>query len=277
MLLGAVALLAGCGGGNATVASGSVPATLSFSGTSGTGATGLSMPMATLANGVGVDTFRFGVSKIELHAIATASTDTSTVTSQEGGSSSGDDNAAEFKGDFIVDLIGGTIQDVVGGGAATSLPSFLPAGSYEELDFKLTPEPGVDTNAPTTPVSLLVAGSYTSPADGLVRNYSVTVSVPFQVEIDGPNAVLLDGSTNDLIVALHLDALLSPANLDALLANTEITTQPSPGVYQVTVDASTSPTSVEQLRQMIKSALDFGEDHNGDHELEAGEDVSGQS
>jgi hypothetical protein len=287
VLLGVLALLAGCGGGG-TTGSGTVPASLSFSATSGTGgtaATTLSAPQTTLTSGVTVDTFRMGVTKIEMDNNAQGPAGTSVVTSDgsspdpNGGSDSASQSGdvAEFKGQFIVDFIAGTVQDLGTGGAATSVTGFLPAGSYDELHFKAGPLAGVDPSAPTTPVTLLIGGSYTSPTDGLLRTFTISVTVPFDFNVEGLHSIVLDGNSNDLILAFQLDTLLSPANLDTLLGNTEITTQPSPGVYDVSVTPATSAQTLGQLQQMLEKALHFGEDQNGDHELESGEDVSGNS
>lgn len=250
-------LLAACGGGGGSGTGGSVPASLSFAASTGATGTPLATPQAALGNGVDVTVFRFGASRIQLE--------------QHAGSE--EENEAQFRGEFIVDLLAGTIVDVAGGGAATDLPGFLPPGTYEELKFKLTPLPGVDPARPDVAVALQVEGSYLSGVE--TRPFSITVTVPLQLQVQGPNAIDLSGGSNDLIVALRLDRLLSPSNLDALIAALGVQADPTSGVYAISVGDGTPPESLGAFMQMLHGALEFGEDRNGDHELDDDEEVHG--
>ncbi len=259
LLLGLLLLLSACGGGSSGTGgpAGAVPATLSFSATSGPGATPLATPQAALGNGVDVGVFRFGASQIQLEQQADSEAQ----------------SEAQFRGQFIVDLIAGTIVDVSGSGAATALPSFLPAGSYHELKFVLTPLAGVDANRPDVPIALQVEGSYAS--GSVTRPYTLTVSVSFELKVEGPNAIDLSGGSHDLIVSLRLDTLLSPANLDALSAALGVQADPTSGVFAIAISDQTDPQALALLQEMLHGALEFGDDRNGDHQLDANEDVQG--
>lgn len=253
LALGMMGLLAACGSDATTTT-----ATLTFQATGAPGATGLSTRMADLGNGVTVDPLRLGASQIELERDMAVEEENSGV---------------EFEGSFIVDLIAGTIQDTATGGTTTALTDVLPDGSFEELEIVLTPLAGVGADA--TPTAMYAAGGYTSTANANeVRTYTITVTVPLKVEVEGPQGILLDGSADNLIVAFRLDAFLSEANLDTLISDGTITSSPGPGAYAILIDSLPDATA---FAQMLHDSLEFGEDHDGNHDLDEAEDVDDDS
>lgn len=245
------------------VSSSGMSASLGFGYTSAAApaaAPGSALPLFDVSADVTVDTFAFGVREIELeHSMMV------------------DENSGvEFEGRFIVDLLAGTVTNVDSGATSDDLVAMLPPGTYHEVEFKLTPLAGVDAASPGTPTALFIAGSYNSPIDG-ARSFTLRLEVPFKMEVNGPEPLVIDGDGNNLLVMFRLDAMLTPTLLDALLGNSEIATETSPGVWQVVVDSGTSATSLDELTALVHDALEFGEDHNHDHDLSESEDVDDDS
>jgi hypothetical protein len=249
LAFGTMSLLAACGS-DSTAGS---PASLSFSATTGSTVLGYSARMATLAGGEVVDVFNMGVAKIELEQDMDVEVD---------------DSGVEFEGSFIVDLLAGTIENIATGGAATAIVGVLPPGTYEEVEFELTPLPGV--GAAGASGALYIAGSYGTPGP---NTYEISINVPVKVEVEGPQGIALDGATNDLIVAFRLDTLLSATSLESI--RPYATTDDETNWTLVITDVLDPALAALELE--LKSALEFGEDHDGNHDLDEAEDVDDDS
>lgn len=256
LLFAAAALLAACSDDDDPATS--TNATLTFSATTGAAAAavpGASRPLATLANGITVDAFRMGVGEIELEQDMNQEVE----------------SEVEFEGQFLVDILAGTVEDTATGGSAQQLVAVLPSGTYEELEFELEPLAEVDTGAPGTPTGLYIDG--TDP--GASRTFTIRILVPFKVEVEGPQAIVLDGQSNDLLVVFRLDQLFTPANLDSLIALFGVT--PVVNHFDITVDGTATLAQLEGLETLFDNALEFGEDEDGDDDLSDDEDVDDDS
>ncbi len=165
------------------------------------------------------------------------------------------DESLKWKGPYVYDAITGTVDQAI--------PSIqLLDGSYKRIEFKLKPNRTVDGADPLLNNAVYLAGTAT------LGTKSVPFSVAYDAEetfrLTGQNGVNADpGVANSMLIAFDVKGWftgvdLSTAVLDSLGA--------------IVIDKTHNPELLKVFKMNMKRLAKFGEDDDGDGDLEEGED-----
>ena len=179
-----------------------------------------------------------------------------------------DTEAPKYEGPYYINLLDAT------GILTQSLGEVeIPAGIYTGIKFTIHKAEETDTPAVMMNRSLMLTGQIT--VAGVVRSFEIWHEADEDFLMSGPNGITIDPGTasNDLVVDFNLDNILQGVDL------TTATYDPVTGNY--TGDYAISPGSTQQanknlseiIKDNLKAAADFGEDEDGDGDLEESEDT----
>jgi hypothetical protein len=176
----------------------------------------------------------------------------------------------EFAGPYFFDLL-----DTTGLAVAQQLGSVtVPAGTYDGIVFKLHKAAAADNPpAPLVDHTVYVAGTLNT-----TTSFTIDHDLSEEVTITGPNGIVIDTGVNNLVVNLDLMAVFTTViGGTTVLDDLAAFATANPAVNPITVSPQSSDSALQALadkfKEAVKIAADFGEDANGDGQLEAGEDV----
>jgi len=294
----ALALVVGC----ANPANGGIPGltegygavTMQIQGTMATSAPAASLVAARAAGdpividvtdvaGDAVGTLTLTDARVNLGEIELEQADSEIDTEEEGDQS----NSIEFGGPYVVDFVNETVTP--------DLPQIemLP-GTYDNIKLKLDKVEADDEDGSggqlvpnTDPLfghSIYFEGTYSGETSGgAVTDVPFTLSFDldeeFELSATGDTAlgfVIEEGQLNPVIVAFRLARWFEfnnqSTNEDGLIDFTALVVGAGPSIVLDETATGDNATIREVIKDNIKISADYGEDHDGDGQLEADED-----
>lgn len=199
-----------------------------------------------MSTGLIFDEVLVGVTELEFETFEENETE------QESDDLDGDDgdgedenDEVEYKGDFTVDLLNGTVTPDFG------FADVVP-GIYEEIEIEMGPvlEGGN---------SIFVAFRYPT-GNGDTLNVEFSTAEEFELEIEDESGFQLDGgSVHDIIVQFDLDVLFSNIDLSQAVAD---------GDGVIRINSSSNSGLSDLIEANLENALEAGEDKDGDDEID---------
>jgi len=190
---------------------------------------------------------------------------------QEGEAVNSPSMEVEFTGPYFFDLLNGTGQPL-----SQQLGSVtVPAGTYDGIVFSLHKAAAGD-NPPT---QLLGHTVYVAGTLNTSTSFTIDHDLSEEVTVTGPNGIVIDSTgVNNLIVNFDLMNVFStPVGGTTVIADLNTYATANPSVNPITISPQSADSALKALADKFKEALkistDFGEDSNGDGQLETGEDV----
>jgi hypothetical protein len=181
---------------------------------------------------------------------------------REGEDMDNETDEPEFEGPFYIDLLSAT-----GGILAQSLGDVsIPAGTYEGIEFDI--HKSVETNTPANLVdrSIYMAGNW---VDGSSKTHPFVIWHDADEEffLTGPNGIVVEAGTtgHSLVVDFNLDNILQGIDF------TRATKEPDGSI--IISPKSSNKKLADRIKDNLEAAADFGEDDDGDGDLDEGEDV----
>lgn len=156
-----------------------------------------------------------------------------------------ENDEVEYKGNFTVDLLNGTV--IPDFGIADVVP-----GIYEEIEIEMGPvlESGN---------SIFVAFRYPT-GNGDTLNVEFSTAEEFEMEIEDESGFQLDGgSVHQMIVQFDLDALFRNIDLSQAVAD---------GDGIIRINSSSNSDISDLIEANLENALEAGEDKDGDDEID---------
>lgn len=188
-------------------------------------------------------------------------------------SESESDDSLEFKGPYLVDLLTGAMTPDPG-------EISIPQGNYKVIELKVHKVEdsdaevlGVNETDVINDNSIYVAGTYT-PAGQSAINFSMAYEISEEFKLSGANGMqITPDSVNNFLIAFKFTDWFKFNSEKGKDKNVDFSDL-SASDFTFSKDSSEVAKNVREIiKENIKSSADFGEDQDGDGELEEDEDA----